>query len=74
MIEQLQRHCPHLTVVDIAHSKQVTNASVEHLRKVRKLRFLNLCGTSIDVEHYGYKFNGSVRILNSSLHLVFCIL
>jgi hypothetical protein len=53
IIEQLQLHCPHLTVVDIAHSEQVTNASVEHLRKVRKLRFLNVRGTSIDDEHYG---------------------
>jgi hypothetical protein len=36
IIEQLQLHCPHLTVVDIAYSWQVTNASVQHLRKVRK--------------------------------------
>jgi hypothetical protein len=64
IIEQLQLHCPHLTVVDIAHSEQVTNASVEHLRKVRKLRFLNVCGTRIDDEHYGFLLSESPSIGN----------
>jgi hypothetical protein len=63
IIEQLQLHCPHLTVVDIANSKQVTNASVQYLRKVRKLRFLHLCGTNID-EHYGLLLSESPNIGN----------
>jgi hypothetical protein len=64
IIEQLQMHCPHLTVVDIADSKQVTNASVQHLRKVRKLRFLNLYETSIDDDHYGLLLSESPNIGN----------
>jgi hypothetical protein len=53
IIEELQRHCPHLTVLDIEASILVTNASVQPLRKARKLQFLNLYETSIDDEHYG---------------------
>jgi hypothetical protein len=64
IIEQLQRHCPQLTVVDVADSKRVTNASVQHLRKVRKLRFLNVSGTNIDDEHYGLLLSESPNIGN----------
>jgi hypothetical protein len=41
-----------LTELDFAQSREVTNASVQHLRGARKLKFLHLGGTRIDYEPY----------------------
>jgi hypothetical protein len=41
-----------LTELDVADSLDVTNVSVQPLRKARKLKFLNLEGTKIDDEPY----------------------
>jgi hypothetical protein len=53
IILQLQLNCPRLKVIEINDSKEVTNASVQHLMELRGLKFLDLCGTQIDDEHYG---------------------
>jgi hypothetical protein len=50
--EQLGLHCHHLKEIDLCGSSRVTNASVQHLLRLRKLDFLNLTGTQIDNEHY----------------------
>jgi hypothetical protein len=42
-----------MTYIDITYSRDVTNASVEQLMQLRKLKFLHLLGTGIDDEHYG---------------------
>jgi hypothetical protein len=52
VIEQLGLHCTHLKKVSLCKSRSVTNASVQHLLKLRK-EFLNLDGTLIDNGHYG---------------------
>jgi hypothetical protein len=64
IIEQLQRHCPHLTELVVTNSRQVTNASVQPLRKARKLYFLDLNGTEIDDEHYGMLLSELPNISN----------
>jgi hypothetical protein len=53
VIEQLGLHCTHLKKVFLFGSSLVTNASVQHLLKLRKLQFLNMDETLIDDEHYG---------------------
>jgi hypothetical protein len=53
IILQLRLHCPHLTQININYSRDVTNASVEHLMQLRKLKFLHFRGTQIDDEQYG---------------------
>jgi hypothetical protein len=53
IVLQLRLHCPHLTELDITYSSDVTNASVEYLMHLRKLKYLHLRGTEIDFEHYG---------------------
>jgi hypothetical protein len=68
IIAQLQWHCPHLTELDIAYSSRVTNASVQYLRKVRKLKFLNLEGTQIDGEHYAMILSELPNIANITFH------
>jgi hypothetical protein len=64
IIAQLQRHCPHLTKLDVAHSREVTNASVKPLREAKKLQVLNLEGTQIDYEHYGLLLSELPKITN----------
>jgi hypothetical protein len=64
IIAELQRHCPHLTKLDFAYSRKVTNASVEPLREARKLKFLNLTETQIDDEHYGLLLSELPNIAN----------
>jgi hypothetical protein len=53
IILQLRLHCPNLTHVDFACSLAVTNTSAEHLMELKKLKFLDLRVTRIDVKHYG---------------------
>jgi hypothetical protein len=64
IIAQLQRHCPHLTELDVTNSMEVTNASVQPLTEVRKLKFLDLYGTQIDDEHYGMILSELPNITN----------
>jgi hypothetical protein len=64
IIAALQRHCPHLTELDFAGSPKVTNASIQPLRGVRKLKFLNLERTRIDDEHYGLLLSELPNIAN----------
>jgi hypothetical protein len=53
VIEQLALHCSRLIKVDLFRSRGVTNASVQHLLRLRKLQFINVDGTRIDNKHYG---------------------
>jgi hypothetical protein len=64
IIAQLQRHCPHLTNLKVAYSREVTNASVQPLREARKLKRLNLEGTEIDEEHYALLLSELPNIAN----------
>jgi hypothetical protein len=64
IIAQLQRHCPHLTELVVTNSRQVTNDSVQPLRKARKLKFLDLNGTQIDDVHYGLLLSELPNITN----------
>jgi hypothetical protein len=52
IILQLRLHCPNFTHVDFAFSRKV-NTSAEHLMELKKLNFLDLRQTKIDVKHYG---------------------
>jgi hypothetical protein len=53
VIEQLALHSTRLIEVDLYLSRGVTNASVQHLLRLRKLQFINVEGTEIDNKHYG---------------------
>jgi hypothetical protein len=53
IILQLRLNCPHLRVVDISESREVTNASVQHLIQLRELKYLDVGRTQIDDDHYG---------------------
>ncbi|PNF26387.1 hypothetical protein B7P43_G17334, partial [Cryptotermes secundus] len=53
VIEQLGLHCTHLKKASLCCS-DVTNASVKHLLRLRKLEFLNLSETRIDKENYAF--------------------
>jgi hypothetical protein len=64
IIEQLQRHCPHLMELDVSYSRDVTNASVQHLIEARKLKLLYLEGTGIDDEHYAMILSELPNITN----------
>jgi hypothetical protein len=66
IIHQLRLHCPNLTHIDAANSRQVTNFSVEHLLELEKLKFLNLEGTQIDVQLYGLLLSNLPQIGNVS--------
>jgi hypothetical protein len=68
IILQLRLNCPHLNVVEISDSKEVTNASAQHLMELRELKFLDLCGTQIDDEHYGLILAELPGIVNIKLH------
>jgi hypothetical protein len=67
IIAQLQRHCPHLTELDITCSRKVTNASVQPLIEAKKLKFLNLEGTQIDGEHYAMILSELPNIANINI-------
>jgi hypothetical protein len=69
IVAQLQWHCPHLTKLDVAHSREVTNASVKPLREAKKLQVLNLEGTHIDYEHYGLLLSELLKITNITFWL-----
>jgi hypothetical protein len=64
IIAQLQRHCPHLTKLDVSGSLKVTNACVQPLRAARKLKFLNLYETRIDDEDYGLLLSELPNVAN----------
>jgi hypothetical protein len=53
VVEQLGSNCSRLKELDLYLSRGVTNASVQHLLKLRELEFLNLDGTQIDSKQYG---------------------
>jgi hypothetical protein len=52
VIEQLGLHCHNLKEIYVSRSSRVTNASVQHLLRLRKLEILVLNRTLIDYEHY----------------------
>jgi hypothetical protein len=64
LIEQLALHCTHLKELYISGSRRVTNASVQHLLQLRKLQFLDLDGTRINSEHYGFLLSELPEIKN----------
>jgi hypothetical protein len=64
IITQLQRHCPHLTELDVTNSLGVTNASVQPLKETRKLKYLNLYGTQIGDEQYAMILSELPNIAN----------
>jgi hypothetical protein len=53
-----------LTELDVNHSLEVTNVSVQPLRNARKLQFLNLEGAKIDDEHYAMILSELPNIAN----------
>jgi hypothetical protein len=64
IILQLRLHCPNLTHVDFAYSREVTNTSARHLMELKKLNFLGLSATQIDVKHYGLILSHLPHITN----------
>jgi hypothetical protein len=52
VIEQLGLHCHNLKEIYLSSSSRVTNASVQHLLRLRKLEILEMTHTEIDNEHY----------------------
>jgi hypothetical protein len=69
IILQLRLNCPHLKVVEISDSKEVTNASVQHLMELRELKFLDIGKTRIDDEHYGLILSELPNIANIKIPL-----
>jgi hypothetical protein len=67
VIHQLRLHCPHLTEVDVSYSLNITNASATHLIQFKELQFLNLKGTQIDAENYGFIISELPKIANIRL-------
>jgi hypothetical protein len=67
IVIMLGMHCPHLTEVDISASPGITNASVQHLMQLKKLKFLNVEGTQIDDEHYAMVLLEVTNIASISL-------
>ncbi|PNF34998.1 hypothetical protein B7P43_G12130 [Cryptotermes secundus] len=67
VIEQLGLHCTHLKKVSVCGSSRVTNASVQHILKLRKFEFLYLSGTLIDKEHYALLLSELPQIKNMVL-------
>jgi hypothetical protein len=64
IILQLRQNCPHLRVVDISESREVTNASVQHLMQLSELKYLDVGGTRIDDDHYGLILSQLPNIIN----------
>jgi hypothetical protein len=52
VIEKLGLHCHNLKEFYSRHSPHVTNASVQHLLRLKKLEILDFAGTQIDNDHY----------------------
>jgi hypothetical protein len=53
VVEQLGLQCRHLKGICLYGSSSVTNASTEHLLRLKKIEFLDLEETEIGNEHYG---------------------
>jgi hypothetical protein len=52
VVEQLALHCSQLRIVSFSNSTAVTDASVPHLLRLRKLKYVNIDNTSISCESY----------------------
>jgi hypothetical protein len=52
LIEQLGLHCHNLKEIYVSGFRKVTNASVPHLLRLRKVEILEVTHTDIDDEHY----------------------
>jgi hypothetical protein len=64
---QLRLHCPHLMEVDITNSINVTNDSALNLIELKELKWLNIAGTRIDNQHYGFIISELPNIANIRL-------
>jgi hypothetical protein len=52
VVQQLALHCSQLGDVSFSNSTAVTDASVPHLLRLRKLKYVNIDNTSISCESY----------------------
>ncbi|PNF15672.1 hypothetical protein B7P43_G14264 [Cryptotermes secundus] len=53
VVEQLGLHCTELKTVNLRESLAVTDTSIRHLMKLRKLEYLNLTYTDVSFPSYG---------------------
>jgi Leucine-rich repeat (LRR) protein len=70
VVEQLRLHCTHLKKVSLSTSRDVTNASVQHLLQLKELQFLNLDGTQIDSKNYGLLLSELPQIKDISFRIM----
>jgi hypothetical protein len=68
VIQELGLRCKRLTQLDISYSQEVTDFSIYHLLKLKRLTDINLMETSISPEFYGRLISRlkNISILNSS--------
>lgn len=52
VVEELGLHCSELKVISLSNSRAVTNVSVSHLLRLKKLQYVNVSKTSISCELY----------------------
>jgi hypothetical protein len=64
VVQQLALHCRKLEEIDVSNSAAVTNASVEHLKKIKDLSYVSLMRTSVTTESYGLLISELPKITN----------
>ncbi|KDR20993.1 uncharacterized protein LOC110828547 [Zootermopsis nevadensis] len=64
VVEQLGLHCTDLRLLIIPHSSAVTDASVPHIIKLKKLIYVDILNTQVSCELYGMLLSESQNIEN----------
>jgi hypothetical protein len=64
VVQQLTLHCRKLEEIDVSNSAAVTNASVEHLKKIKDLSYVSVMRTSVTTESYGLLISELPKLAN----------
>ncbi|PNF15693.1 hypothetical protein B7P43_G14263 [Cryptotermes secundus] len=64
VVEQLGLHCTELKTINLRESRAVTDASVQHLLKLKKIEYLNLTYTTVSFQAYGSLLSDLPSITN----------
>ncbi|PSN52310.1 hypothetical protein C0J52_08538 [Blattella germanica] len=64
ILDELSNSCPQIELINVRYSKKVTNKCVLGILKMRNLKHVDLCGTSVSRERYQFIVQFKVDVEN----------